>query len=124
MRRRRVIFRSVVLVLALGGALALLLPTSWFSLGLAFLGVVVAFVAVFALINLLSALRDRTPDHEPSGAWWWCELPIDHPYVRLADVDSTWRCTRCGDVRHTPPPRATTDAWAEGESGFPMGYHD
>ena len=48
MRRRRVVFRSVVLAVALGGALALLLPTSWFWLGGAFLGIVLALVAVFA----------------------------------------------------------------------------
>lgn len=124
MRRRRLIFRSVVLVVAIGGALALLLPTPWFSLGLAILGIMLALAAVFALVNLLAARRDRTPDHEPPGAWWWCELPIDHRFVRVAAVDSTWRCTRCGDIRHTPPPRSSTDAWAEGESGFPMGYHD
>jgi hypothetical protein len=115
------IFRSVVLVLAVCGALALLLPTSWFSLGGALLGVLLAIVAIFALLNLVSAARDRTPDHEPPGAWWWCELPIDHRFVRLAAVDSTWRCTRCGDVVHRLP-RSTVDAAAQGD--FPMGYHD
>jgi len=114
-RRRRLIFRSAVLVLALGAAVALVIPGTPGSIALA---VAFAVLAVVEAAGVVKVLRDRKPDHPPLGAWWWCELPVDHRFVRLASEDLTWRCRRCGDVRFTPPPRATIDVAVEGESGY------
>ena len=121
MRRRRLIFRSVVLVLAVVAAALLIAP---FSLGGGILAIALAIVAAVELGGLVRVLRDRTPDHPPLGAWWWCELPLDHRDVRLAVEDPTWRCRRCGDVRHTPPARSTVDIAVEGEAGFKPRFHD
>ncbi|WP_315098796.1 hypothetical protein [uncultured Cellulomonas sp.] len=116
MRRRRLIFRSAVLVLALGAAVALVVPGTPGSISAA---VAFAVLAVVEAARIVTVLRDPKPDHPPLGAWWWCELPVDHRFVRLGGTqDATWRCRRCGDVRFTPPPRATTEVAVEGESGF------
>ena len=121
MRRRRLIFRSVVLVLSVVAAVLLAVP---FSLGGGILVIVLAIVAAAELAGLVRVLRDRRPDHPPQGAWWWCELPLDHKEVRLDVDDPTWRCRRCGDLRHTPPARSTIDIAAEGEAGIKPMYHD
>ena len=117
MRRRRLIMRSTVLVLALVGVVALTFSSAGSSFGRGVLAVLLGIVAVVEAVRIVAVLRDRTPDQPPPGAWWWCELPIDHRYVRLATDDPTWRCRRCGDLRHTPPPRATIDVALDGEAG-------
>lgn len=121
MRRRRLIFRSVVLVLAVVAGVLLVTP---FSFGGALVAMILAIVAAAEVAGLVGVLRDRRPDHPPLGAWWWCELPVDHKDVRLDVEDPTWRCRRCGDVRHTPPARPTVDIAAEGEAGFKPMFHD
>ncbi|GEK22398.1 hypothetical protein [Cellulomonas xylanilytica] len=119
MRRRRLIFRSVVLVLAVVCAVLLVTP---FSLGGGVVAIGLGVLAVVELSGLVGVLRDRAPDHPPRGAWWWCELPVDHRFVRLASDDATWRCRRCGDVQHTPP-GTISDAAAKGEGGFNIHFN-
>lgn len=125
-RRRQLIFRSVVLVLALVGVVVLVIPSTFGGVvGAVLATLLLGVVAVIELVNLIAALRDRTPDHAPPGAWWLCELPLDHPYVLLAGAeDRTWRCRRCGHLRYTPPPRATIDVATQGEGGFNARYRD
>src|SRR6478735_5506318 len=102
-RRRRLIFRSTVVVLALGAVVGLVIPMTGggqFGVGPALLAMVLAAVALAEAGALVGAIRDRSaPERPPSHTWWVCELPVDHPFVLVAASTAdnpTWRCRRCG----------------------------
>src|SRR4051812_10462139 len=99
MRRRRLIFRSAALTIAVAAVIALTaasLVGPGFNIGLLTLATLALVIVVVELPRLVAAVRDRNPDVAPPGRWWICELPADHRLVRLASDDPTWRCTRCG----------------------------
>ena len=125
MRRRRLIFRSTVVVLALGAVVGLVIPMTGggqFGIGPALLAMVLAAVALVEAGALVGAIRDRSaPERPPSHTWWVCELPVDHPFVLVAASTAdnpTWRCRRCGTERHTPPPRAVVDSISSAETSW------
>ena len=125
MRRRRLIFRSTVVVLALGAVVGLVLRMTVggeFGIGLALLAMALALVALVEAGAVVGAVRDRSaPERPPSRTWWVCELPVDHPFVLVAASTAdnpTWRCRRCGTERHTPPPRAVVDSISSAETSW------
>jgi hypothetical protein len=130
-RRRRLIFRSTVLVLALGAAVGCAIGATsggHFGMGQAFLAMVFAVLTIVEALNLVAAVRDRSaPERPPGHAWWVCELPVDHPFVLTAQSSSdnpTWRCRRCGQVRHSRPPRSIADSLAGAETSWVEGHGD
>ena len=127
MRRRRLIFRSAVLAIALAAAIALTVATfaPGFAVGLAFLAMLAYVIVVVELPRVVSAARDRSPDYAPPGRWWWvCELPRDHQLVRLATDDPTWRCSRCGHVQHRPNPRSIGESLGAVEQSWVPRHDD
>lgn len=125
MRRRRLVFRATVVVLALGGAVGYAVYATsggGFGIGPALLAIAFAILALAESLSLVGAVRDRAaPDHPPGRAWWVCELPVDHAFVLAADSTreyATWRCRRCGQERHTPPPRSVVDSISDAETSW------
>ena len=104
-RRRRLIVRTTVLVLALGAAVGLVAPddaAAAFGIGPALL-VMVLRAAGGGSRPATWSPRCGTgprPDRPPSHTWWMCELPVDHPVRarsrRRPRSNPTWRCRRCG----------------------------
>ena len=125
MRRRRLIFRSIALALALGCGVALTvaaLAGPEVSIALVLLAVVLFVLAVIEAARLVAAIRGTDPDVHPPGRWWLCELPVDHRLVRVAgpqESDPTWHCTRCGHVQHEPPSRSIGESVGNARQGFP-----
>jgi hypothetical protein len=125
-RRRRLIFRSAVLAIALAAAVALTVASlagPGISIGLFFLAMLAYVIVVAELPRLVAAVRDRSPDAPPPGRWWICELPKDHRLVRTASDDPTWRCTRCGHVQHEPSRKSIAETYGGGEQGW-VSRHD
>lgn len=127
MRRRRLIFRSAVLAIALVAAVALTVASlagPGFSIGLFFMAFLAYVIVVVEVPRLVSALRDHGPDVPPPGKWWICELPRDHRLVRTAADDPTWRCTRCGHVQHEPPRKSIGESVGGVEQGWVTRHDD
>ena len=124
MRRRRLIVRTLVLVLLIGAAVGLVLEMSsgGFGIGLALMVMVCAVLAVVEAATLVAAVRDRTASGPPPGhMWWMCELPVDHRFVLTRESTAehpTWRCRRCGLERHTQPPRSIGDSIGSAETSW------
>jgi hypothetical protein len=89
-----------------------------------FLAMFTYVIVAVALPRLVSAVRDRSPDVTPPGAWWICELPRDHHLVRTPDDDPTWRCTRCGHVQHVPGRRSIAESYGAAEQSWVTRHDD